>query len=84
MDEVERQVSLAEAFFAEAKARAEEAKKIDNLSQYMTERLYRLIDQIGRIDNVKGAIEATRSAIPDGAIEAERERTKHGSQQGLI
>jgi len=84
MDEVEAQVSLAEAFFAEAKAKAEAVKKIANLPSYMDDRLRRLIGDIDRIDNVKGAIEATRNAIPDGAIEAERESARHGSTQSLI
>ena len=50
----------------------------------MTERLYRLIDQIERIDNVKGAITSVRKSIPDGAIETEQESLKHGSIQSLM
>ena len=84
MDEVEKQVSLAEAFFAEAKAKAEAARSIADLPQYMGDRIRRLIGDIERIDYVKGAIEATRNAIPDGAIEAERESTRHGSTQSLL
>ena len=30
------------------------------------------------------AVKSVRSAIPDGAIEAERARAKNGSQQSLI
>ena len=84
MDKVEHQVSLAEAFLAEAKAKATEARKIANLPQYLDQRLIRLITDIEWIDYVKGAIEATRNAIPAGAIEAERDRIKYGSQQTLI
>ena len=84
MDKVEHQVTLAEAFFAEARAKASVALNIADLPQYMSDRIRRLIGDIDRIDNVKGAIEATRNAIPDGAIEAERERTKHGNTQSLM
>ena len=84
MDEVEQQVLLADQFIAEAKVKAEEARKIANLPGYLDDRLVSLISQIERIDYVKGAINAVRDTIPDGAIEAEQERTKHGSQQGLI
>lgn len=84
MDEVEKQVSLAEAFFVEAKAKAEAARNIANLPEYMSDRLRRLISDIERIEYVKGAIQATRKAIPDGAIEAERGRARHGSTQSLI
>ena len=84
MDVVEHQVCLAESFFAEAKAQAEEARKIANLPQYMDVRLIRLIGDIERIDRVKASIKAVRNDIPDGAIEAERESQKYGSQQSLV
>ena len=84
MDEVEHQVILADGFIAEAKAKATEARKIPNLPGYLDDRLVRLITQIERIDNVKDAIKAVRKAMPEGAIEAERESTKHGSTQSLM
>jgi len=84
MDKVERQVALADQFLAEAKAKAREARSIANLPEYLDDRLVRLITQLERIDNAKGAIEAVRKAIPDGAIEAEQESLKYGSQQSLI
>jgi len=84
MDEVQAQVKLAEVFFAEARAKASVAFNIANLPQYMGDRIRRLIDQIGRIDNVKDAITSVRLSIPEGAIEAERDRGKYGSQQSLV
>ena len=84
MDGVEHQVLLAGSFFAEAEAKAQEARHIANLPKYLDQRLRRLISDIQRIDYVKASIEAVRNAIPEGAIEAERERAKYGSQQSLI
>ena len=84
MDEVERQINLAESFLAEAKVKAEMARAIADLPQYVDQRLIRLTCDIQRIDNVRSAIEAVRQSIPDGAIEAEREHIKNGSQQSLI
>ena len=84
MDEVEKQVTLAESFFTEAKAKAREARNIANLPGYLDDRLRRLISEIERIDYVKGAIKAVRSAIPDGAIEAEQEKLKYGSRRSLM
>jgi hypothetical protein len=84
MDEVEHQVSLADAFLSEAKTKAEAARKIACLPQYVDQRLVRLICDIERIDNIRSAIEAVRKSIPEGAIEAEQERIKKGSQQSLI
>ena len=84
MDEVENQVSLAEAFIAEAKAKAQAARNIANLPQYVDQRLVRLIGDIERIDRAKDSIKAVRKDIPDGAIEAEQEHAKHGSTQSLI
>ena len=68
----------------QAKIVATEARHIANLPQYLDQRLCRLIDKIGRIDNVKAAIQAVRQSIPDGAIEAERKSLKYGSQQSLV
>lgn len=84
MDDVERQINLAEAFLSEAKTKAETARRITSLPQYVDQRLIRLTCDIERIDNVKSSIEAVRRSIPEGAIEAERERLKNGSQRPLI
>jgi len=84
MDEVEQQVLLADQFIAEAKTRAEAAKRISNLPQYMEHRINRLIDQLERMEYIRGAITAIRNDIPDGAIEAERESTRHSSTPSLM
>ena len=84
MDDLECQINLAGSFLAEAKVKAQAARNIDDLPQYVDQRLIRLISDIERIDNIKSSIEAVRKSIPDGAIEAERERLKNGSQQSLI
>jgi len=84
VDKVEQQVLLADQFITEAKAKAKEAKKIDNLPQYMEQRLNSLIDQLNRMENIQRAIESIRQDIPAGAIEAERESLKYGSQQSLV
>ena len=84
MDEVEQQVQLADQFIAEAKTKAEAARKIANLPQYVDQRLNRLIGDIERIDRVKASIQAVRDAIPDGAIEAEQAQGKYGNQQSLV
>ena len=84
MDEVQQQLDLAESFLAEAEEKARKATSIPGLPDYMDQRLGRLIFTIKRREDMKAAIETVRKDIPDGAIEAELERTKHGSQQGLI
>ena len=84
MDDVERQVYLAESFLVEAKVKAETARNIANLPQYLDQRLIHLICDIERIDNVISAIESVRRSIPEGAIEAEQNDVRHGSQQTLI
>ena len=84
MDKVQQQLDLAESFLAEAEEKAKAATSIPDLPDYLDHRLNRLIYGIERRSDMKAAIESVRKDIPDGAIEAERERTKHGSQQGLI
>ena len=84
MDEVESQINLAEGFIAEAREKAETARKIANLPQYLDQHLTRLIGDIQRIDYIKSSIKAVREDIPDGAIGAEQKRARYGSQQALI
>jgi len=84
MDEVEAQISLADQFFAEALKKANEARKIPNLPQYIDHRLIGLISEIERIERIKDRITSVRKDIPEGAIEAERQSQKYGSQQSLI
>jgi len=84
IDNIEQQVTLAEPFLDEAKRLASEAKRIPNLAGYMEDRFNSIIFQIEKLDNVKGRIVSARKAIPDGAIEEERENTKHGITQPLI
>jgi len=84
MDMAEEFIREADLPLFQAKIVASEAKKIANLPLYIDDRLRRLIDQIDRIENVKGAIKSVREAIPGGAIEAERERLKYGNQQSLV
>ena len=84
MDMAEEFISEADLPLFQAKIVAEEARNIANLPLYIDDRLRRLIDQIERIDNVKGAIKAVRKSIPDGAIETEQESLKYGSQQSLV
>ena len=81
---MESQVTLADSFFAEAKTRAEEAKKIPDLPQYMEQRIQTLIWDIERIDKAKGAIETVRQDIPKGAIDDEHHKGRHGSQETLV
>ena len=84
MDMATEFINEADLPLFQAKIVATEARRIANLPQYLDQRLCRLIDQIGRIDNVKAAIQAVRQSIPDGAIEAERKSLKYGSQQSLM
>ena len=84
LDEVEQQVMLADQFVAEARVKVAQALKIDNLADYIGQKISRLDDQLQRLENIKGAITRVREDIPDGAIEAERRQTKHGSTQSLM
>ena len=84
MDDVENQLSLAEAFLTEARMKASEARKIPDIPQYISQRLVSLIAEIERIDKTREAIAQVRKSIPEGAIEAEKARIKNGSQNLLI
>ena len=85
MDKVELQLACAQPFIDQALAIVQQARKIPNLAGYMDDRLARVEWDIKeKFNRINGAVEAVRKAIPEGAIEEERERLKHGSQQSLI
>lgn len=72
---------------------AQEARKLDNLPQYIDQGLLRLIAEIHRaiggsqwepVGRLRGSIEGIRNDIPSGAIESEQNTAKHGSQKPLI
>lgn len=83
-DEVEGQLKLAQAFMDNALLKVREARGIPNLPSYVDERLGRLdYDIRERFRHLMSDVDSIRKAIPDGAVQAETERAKHGSQQGL-
>jgi len=71
LDEVEALVSQAEPFLAQARQKANEARAIPNLPQYMNGSLVRLIYSIERIKAVRLDIASVRRSIPEGALELE-------------
>ena len=82
MDRVEEIVNQAAEPLEQAKIVASEARNINNLPQYLDQRLVRLIMDIERIDYIRNSISAVRNDLPHGAAEEERERLK--SQPSLI
>ena len=84
-DDVEAQLNLAEQFFAEAKKKAEEARKLSNLPQYIDQKLANLKFELeSRIESLKIRVDSIREQIPEGEKETEREGTKYGNQQSII
>jgi len=93
MDMAEDFIDQAAEPLEQAKLVAVEARKIANLPQYIDQDIARLISEIERaiggsqwepIGRLRGAIESVRKSIPDGAVEAERESARHGSQPALV
>ena len=85
MDEAELQLTCAQPFIDRALTVVKEARQIPNLAGYMDDRLARVQWDIEeKFNRIKVGIQAVRKAIPEGAIEAERESLKHGNQQSLI
>ena len=83
-DDVEAQLTLADQFFTEARKKANEARSIPNLPQYMDYRLIGLVEDINRIGRIKDRIKSIREQIPTEAVEAEQARGKYGNQQSLV
>lgn len=81
---VEEFVNHAAEPLEQARIVVNEARNIDNLPQYLDQRLVRLIIDIKRIDYIKSSIEAVRKDLPSEAIEAERKSINHGRQPLLV
>jgi len=84
MDMVEEFVNQVAEPLEQAKIVANEARNIANLPQYLDQRLVRLIIDIERMDYVKNSINAVRTELPDGAVEADRKTKNHGRQPVLV
>ena len=85
LDEAELQLTCAQPFIDQALATVQEARRILSLAGYMDDRLAQVEWDIKeKFNRIKVGIESVRKAIPEGAIEEERERLKHGNQQSLI
>jgi len=84
MDMVEEFVNQAVEPLEQARIVVNEARNIDNLPQYLDQRLVRLIIDIERIDNIRTAISAVRNDLPNGAVAAERKTESHGRQPVLV
>jgi len=72
---------------------AREARQIANLPQYVDQDITRLIGEIDRaiggsqwepVGRLRSCIAAIRKSLPDGSIEAEQERLKHGTTHSLM
>lgn len=74
MDEIEALIDEAEPFLAEAEKKAGQVRGIRNLPEYMMDRLGRLKFTIERRRDIRLTIARVREEIPQGAVEAERNR----------
>jgi len=92
-DMIEEFVKQAAEPLEQARIVAREARKIDNLPQYVDQYFTRLIGEIDRaiggthyepIGRLRSGIKAVRDSIPKEAEEAERARLKHGNTLSLM
>jgi len=84
IDRLEKLVDLASGPLEEARRVAQEARGISDLPQYVDNRLCRILDRIGRMNEITKAIGSVRESIPGEALTAEKQRLKVGSQQSLL
>ena len=84
MDMAEEFVNQAKEPLDQALVVAKAARKIDNLPEYMEQRLTRLIYTIEGVDRALEGIKTVRENIPAGAVEAGQRRAERGEQVSLI
>ena len=83
-DMIEGFVNQAAEPLEQALIVAREARKIDNLPQYIDQRLYRLIDRIEKIDTVKSVLQSVRFSLPKADLKQQQKQSEYGSQQSLV
>jgi len=76
MDEVEGLLDQAEPFLAEAQARARKALSIQNLPEYMSAHVDRVIYTIETRDRMHLAVDTVRKNVPRDALAAERQSSR--------
>ncbi len=81
---VEGFVNQAVETLEQAKIVTSEVRNITNLTQYLGQRLVRLIIDMERIGYIRTSINAVRNDLPDGAVKAEKKSESHGRQPILV
>ena len=93
MDKIEAEINKAVPYLEQARAIASQARGISNLPLYIEQILHRFEFVIEAAigdgyhegsGNLRGCIKSVRDRIPDGAIEAEREASRHGKAERLM
>ena len=96
-DKIEELIKQAAEPLEQARIVAREARKIDNLPQYIEQGLYSILAEIERVTGgevswskehqdggIKRAIDRLRDDIPKDAIQSDQVSQKYGSTQALV
>jgi hypothetical protein len=92
-DMIEEYVNQATDPLEQVRIVAQEARKIDNLPQYIDQHLTGLIGEIDRaiggsqwepVGRLRAKLQSIRDSLPKEAMEAEKTKIAHGSQQVLV
>ena len=85
VDELDQLVDALGMTLDLIREKARDIKRIPGLPGYIDQPTNTLAWKVDNFqDYLKDYIERIRNAIPGGAVEAERERDRHGNQQSLI
>jgi hypothetical protein len=72
---------------------AQEARRIPNIPEYVSQYLYRIEGEVSRaiggsqfepVGRYRAALENLRKAIPEGTIQTEQDKLKHGTTTTLL
>jgi len=92
-DRIEEHFNLAVEPLEQARTVAQEARRIDNLPQYIDQYLTRIISEIDRViggsqwepvGRIRSGMKDIRDNIPSGAGEQDQASQKYGSTQPLV
>ena len=93
VDRIEEHFNQAVEPLEKARTAAQEARRIDNLPQYIDQYLTRIISEIDRaiggsqwepVGRIRSGMKDIRDNIPSGAVEQDQASQKYGSTQPLV
>lgn len=92
-DMIEEYVNKAAEPLEQIKVVAQEARRIPNIPEYISQYLFRIEGEVDRaiggtqlepVGRYRAALEKLRKALPEGSVQTDQDKLKHGTTAQLM